>query len=60
MQDLRMFEEFDYLERYVACVRNLYRRLHSAVNEYYRQKSKQLEQRVTASGVTPEMKRSHL
>ena len=55
-----MFEEFVYLERYVACVRNLYRRLPSAVNEYYRQKSKQLEQRVTASGVTPEMKRSHL
>ena len=59
MQNLRMFEEFVYLERYVACVRGLHRRLPSAVNEYYRQKSKQLEQRVTASGITPKMKRRY-
>ena len=61
MQDLRMFEEFDYLERYrvVACVRDPYRRLPSAVNEYYRQKSKRLERRVLAGGITAEMKRRY-
>ena len=51
MQDRRMFDEFQYLKRYrvVACVRNPYRRLSSAVIEYYLQKSKRQERRVLAS-----------
>lgn len=42
LSDLRNYEEFySYLDRYhvIACVRNPYYRLPSAVNEYYRQLS---------------------
>jgi len=61
LSDLRVFEEFAYLDRYrvLACIRDPYRRLPSAVNEYYRQKSKRHEQRVIAGEVSETMKRRY-
>ena len=48
LSDLCTTASFRYLERYrvVACLRNPYKRLPSAANEYYRQKSKRHERRV--------------
>ena len=61
LSDLRVFEEFAYLDRYrvLACIRDPYRRLPSAVNEYYRQKSKRHEHRVMAGEVSEPMKRRY-
>ena len=48
LSDLCTTASFRYLKRYrvVACLRDPYKRLPSAANEYYRQKSKRHERRV--------------
>ena len=47
-QNLRLRKIFKYIKKYktVSCARNPYARLRSAVNEYYRQKSKRTERLV--------------
>lgn len=58
LQDLRSFPEFSYLDYYqvLACIRNPYARLPSAVNEYYRQRSKDDERKIIENGLTQAMK----
>ena len=58
LADLCTMNCFRYLERYrvVACVRNPYKRLPSAANEFFRQKSKRHERRVLEGSLTPAMK----
>lgn len=61
MSDLYTTNSFKYVERYrvVACIRNPYKRLPSAANEYYRQKSKHHERKVIEEGVTLEMREKY-
>ncbi|MCB4411508.1 sulfotransferase family 2 domain-containing protein [Synechococcus sp. MU1611] len=61
LSDLRTFAQFKYLNRYkvIACIREPYMRLPSAVNEYYRQKSKQHEKMVTERKLNIEMRRDY-
>jgi len=61
LSDLRTYPQFKYLNQYtvVACIRNPYMRLRSAVNEYYRQKSKQHEALVNSGALTMEMHRAY-
>ena len=61
MSDLRSYEQFEYLESYkvIACIRNPYLRLRSAVNEYYRQKSQRCEKIVKEKGLTDEMENKY-
>lgn len=58
LQDLMTLPEFSYLEHYqvLACVRNPYARLPSAVNEFYRQRSKEDERIIAIGAVTDAMK----
>ena len=58
LSDLCTTKLFRYLERYrvVACVRDPYKRLPSAANEFYRQKSKRHERRVMEGTMTPAMR----
>ena len=58
LADLCTTKHFRYLERYcvVACVRNPYKRLASAANEFYRQKSKRHERRVIEGTLTTAMR----
>ena len=58
LSDLCTTKLFRYLERYrvVACVRDPYKRLPSAANEFYRQKSKRHERRVIEGTLTTAMK----
>lgn len=58
LQDLRAFPEFAYLDHYkvLACTRNPYARLPSAVNEFYRQRSKEDEQKANDNQLSEEMK----
>ena len=58
LSDLCTMSSFQYLQRYrvVACVRDPYKRLPSAANEFYRQKSKRHERRVIEQSLTPEMR----
>ena len=61
MSDLRTYEQFKYLNRYkvIACIRNPYMRLPSAVNEYYRQKSKQHEKMAIQGKLNIELRRAY-
>jgi len=61
LSDLRTYPQFKYLNRYkvVACVRNPYMRLPSAVNEYYRQKSKYHETLVKEGKLTMELRQAY-
>ena len=58
LSDLCTMSSFQYLRRYrvVACVRNPYKRLASAANEFYRQKSKRHERRVIEGTLTEAMR----
>lgn len=58
LQDLRAYPEFAYLDHYrvLACVRNPYARLPSAVNEFYRQRSKEDERKANSHALTEAMK----
>ena len=58
LSDLIHYPQFKYLDQYkvIACIRNPYMRLASAVNEYYRQKSKKHEDIVKSGKITSEMK----
>lgn len=62
MSDLRVYKEFKYIRKYtvIACVRNPYLRLRSAIREFYRQKSKATEILVKEGKVTKEMERFYL
>ena len=61
LSDLCTTKHFRYLERYrvVACVRNPYKRLASAANEFYRQKSKRHERRVIEGTLTTGMREKY-
>lgn len=61
LSDLCTLPSFDYLKRYrvVACVRDPYKRLPSAANEYFRQKSKRHERRVIEQRLTPTMRQRY-
>jgi len=58
LSDLLTTNSFHYLNLYrvVACVRNPYKRLASAANEFYRQKSKRHERRVINGELTASMR----
>ena len=58
LSDLCTTSSFQFLQRYrvVACVRNPYKRLPSAANEFYRQKSKRHERRVIEGTLTAAMR----
>jgi len=58
LSDLLTTESFQYLNQYrvVACVRDPYKRLASAANEFYRQKSKRHERRVIEARLTASMR----
>ena len=58
LHDLQTFPEFSYLDHYrvIACCRNPYARLPSAVNEFYRQRSKEEEEMANENRLTPQMK----
>ena len=61
LSDLCTTSSFRYLKRYrvVACLRNPYKRLPSAANEYYRQKSKRHERRVIEGRLTLAMRQRY-
>ena len=61
MSDLCTMKASRFLERYtvVASIRNPYKRLRSATNEYYRQKSKRHERLVQDGLITPEQRRRY-
>lgn len=61
LSDLKHIEEYKYLDKYtvIACIRNPYMRLRSAVNEFYRQKNKRCEQIVKDNKVTDEMRKKY-
>lgn len=58
LRDLRAFPEYDYLDHYkvLACIRNPYARLLSAVNEFYRQRSPEDERTVNENRLSEAMK----
>ena len=58
LSDLCTTKHFQYLNRYrvIACVRDPYKRLPSAANEFYRQKSKRHERRVIEGKLTAAMR----
>ena len=61
MSDLCTMAAYRYLERYtvVASIRNPYKRLRSATNEYFRQKSKRHERLVQQGLITPEQRQRY-
>ena len=61
LSDFRAYPQFKYLNRYrvVACIRDPYMRLPSAVNEYYRQKSKKYEDMANNGPLTMELRRDY-
>lgn len=58
LSDLCTMSSYHYLERYrvVACIRDPYKRLPSAANEFYRQKSKRHERFVIEGKLTAAMR----
>ena len=58
LTDLRHYPQFQYLDQYtvVACIRDPYMRLPSAVNEYYRQKTKRFERKANKGKISSAMK----
>ena len=58
LSDLCTTKHFQYLNRYrvIACIRDPYKRLPSAANEFYRQKSKRHERRVIEGRMTPALR----
>ena len=61
LHDLLAFPEFSYLDHYqvIACCRNPYARLSSAVNEFYRQRSQEEELIANTNRLTNEMKEQY-
>jgi len=61
LSDLYTTSNFQYLKRYqvVACVRNPYKRLASAANEFYRQKSKRHERLVSERKLKKQMRKRY-
>ncbi len=61
MSDLRCYKQFEYLDKYkvIACIRNPYSRLLSAVNEYYRQRNSIDEEKVKQGRISKAMKQDY-